>query len=371
MQISRFFLARLAPLFAITCASLALTGCKHADSAQTAAVETSPSKEIPPANPQVVVIDPAKQAVPAAAALPKGVDAKDLDEAEKKILAEILNEQFDPCGKSRSFAAALDAGDCAIAPKLANALVGYLQAGHAKKAAVGLLLKEIERLNTVVQIDTQGSPLRGPAQSKVIVIEFSDFECPFCRRAVDPLEKMQKQYNFALYYKFFPLKLSHPNSEGAAKAAWAALQQGKFWELHDMLFKAEALDWPAVQKLAAKIPGLDSKKFVADFALPAAQAFVDADLKAGDNAGVDGTPTFFVNGHKAETLLQVQEMVRDGLRADGQKLPAEMTADDLGELAPATHKAVAAKPGQEKAAATGEPAAAPTEKPAPAAEPSK
>lgn len=371
MQISRFFPVLFLPMCAITCASIALVGCKHADSAQTAAVETSPSKETPPANQQVVVIDSAKQPTAASTALPKGVDAKDLDEAEKKILAEIFSEQFDPCGKARSFAAALDAGDCPIASKLAASLVGFLQAGHAKKAAVGLLLKEIERLNTVVQIETKGSPLRGPVQSKVIVIEFSDFECPFCRRAVDPLEKMQKQYNFALYYKFFPLKLSHPNAEGAAKAAWAAMQQGKFWELHDMLFKAEALDWPAVQKLAAKIPGLDGKKFVADFALPAAQAFVDADLKAGDSAGVDGTPTFFVNGHKAETLLQVQDMVRDGLRADGLKLPPEMTADDLGELAVPTHKAVAAKPADDKAAATAPPAAAPSEKASPAAEPSK
>ncbi len=335
-------------------------GCKHAQSSSQAAVETSQGagqEIIAKDEPQVDV------AVPAAApALPKHVDAKDLDVAEKKVLAEILTEQFDPCGKSRSFAQALDAGDCPLAVKLAASLVEHLQQGQGKKQAVTLLLKDIERLNTVVEVPTAGAPRMGPADAKATVVEFSDFECPFCRRADAPLMRLQKHYNFALYYKFFPLKIAHPNAEGAARAGWAAHQQGKFWELAAAMYDAEALDWPAVQKLAQG-KGLDMKKFLEDFNSAKSKEFVEADVKAGDTAGVDGTPTFFVNGRKAESLTQVQDLVRDQLQAAGVALPAPLNADDLGEGLPAAGHQAAGTPG----AAT--PEAAPAVVPEPSAAP--
>lgn len=336
------------------------TGCKHAESSSNAVTEGAGREVLPdptaaPAVPQPVVA--------VAAGLPKGVDAKDLDAAEKKVLAEILAEQFDPCGKPRSFASALDAGDCPIAAKLSQTLVTYLQAGAGKKAAIGQLLKEVERLNTIVQFDNTKAPRRGPADAKIVVTEFSDFECPFCRRAVEPLDKLQKHYNFALYYRFFPLKLAHPNAEGAARAAWAAQQQGKFWELHDLFFaNNDKLDWDSVKKHAAAA-GLDMKKFAADFENPASKTAVDADLKAGDDAGIDGTPTFYVNGRKAETIAQVQELVRELGAAAGEKLPEPLAGADFGPAEADKAVDAADKGGAAKAP---EPAAAPAH-PAPAA----
>jgi protein-disulfide isomerase len=343
--------SRLRSLAAVATLVLGATACKHAQSSATAAVETSGAgQEIAPKEEPPVVPVAAE-----APGLPKHVDAKDLDVSEKKVLAEILAEQFDPCGKSRSFAQSLDAGDCPLAIKLAASLVGYLQQGQGKKQVVAMLLKDIERLNTVVEIQTQGAPRLGPVDAKATVIEFSDFECPFCRRAAGPLIKLQKHYNFALYYKFFPLKVVHPNAEGAARAGWAAMQQGKFWELAEAMFAAEALDWPAVQKLAGKL-GLDMKKFLEDFNSPKSKEFVDADVKAGDGAGVDGTPTFYVNGHKAESLSQVQDLVRDQLQGAGAAVPAPMTAEIFGEATP---------PAGHGAQAAGAPAAAtPTSAPA-------
>ncbi len=347
---------RIPTVFVILASVLGLNACKHAESSQSAAVETQ-GRELPP--------EPATQpssATPTAAAataLPKGVDAKDLDAAEKKLLAEILAEQFDPCGKPRSFANALEAGDCPVALRLTQTLITYLQAGAGKKAAIAQLLKEVERLNTIVQIDNSKAPRRGPADAKVSVTEFSDFECPFCRRAVGPLEKLQKHYNFALYYRFFPLKLAHPNAEGAARAAWAAQQQDKFWEMHDLMFAAaDSLDWESVKKLAVKA-GVDMKKFLADFESPASKAAVDGDVKAGDDAGLDGTPTFYVNGRKAETLGQVQELVRELMQAGGATLPEPLAGSDYG---PSDAPKAAAKHGEEK------PAEKPAE-PAPAAAP--
>jgi len=334
------------------CAALCLPACKHAESSATASVEIAhgTGQEVPPPT------EPSRAApvaAPPTAEFPKSVDPKDLDAAERKVLAEILAEQFDPCGKPRSFQAALETADCPLAIKLGATVVKLLQAGHGKKPAVAMLLREIERLNTVVQVDVAGAPSLGPADAKVTVVEYSDFECPYCRHSVEPLERLQKHYNFLLYYRFFPLKLAHPNAEGTAKAAWAAHQQGKFWPLHDAMFAhQEALDWPSVQKLATGL-GIDMKRFVADFGSPAAQAAVDASTKSGEAAGVDGTPTFFVNGRRAETLMQVQELVRDVQTQAGGTLPAALTPDDLGESAPAAAPAQrAAGTGEDKAPET-------------------
>lgn len=315
-------------VFMLLSTTLTATGCKHAESSQSATVESA-GREVPPETVAAPTVATPTTA-PVASALPKGVDAKDLDAAEKKLLAEILSEQFDPCGKPRSFAAALEAGDCPVAHKLTQTLITYLQAGAGKKAAIAQLLKEVERINTLVQIDNARAPRRGPADAKVVVTEFSDFECPFCRRAVAPLDKLQKHYGFALYYRFFPLKLAHPNAEGAARAAWSAQQQGKFWEMHDLMFgNADSLDWESVKKLAAKA-GLDMKKFLADFESPNSKAAVDGDVKAGDEAGLDGTPTFYVNGRKAETLGQVQELVRELMQGGGAPLPEPLAGEEYG-----------------------------------------
>lgn len=333
---------QILPLFIVLSAGLCLPACKHAESSQSAAVEAA-GRELPPepaATPADVTL-----AAATASPLPKGVDAKDLDAGEQKLLSEILNEQFDPCGKPRSFATALEAGDCPVALKLTQTLITYLQAGAGKKAAIAQLLKEVERINTLVQMDNSKAPRRGPADAKVVVTEFSDFECPFCRRAEAPLAKLQDHYGFSLYYRFFPLKLAHPNAEGAARAAWAAEQQGKFWEMHDLMFASEGLDWESVKKLAAKA-GLDMKKFLADFESPASKAAVDADVKAGDDAGLDGTPTFYVNGRKAETLGQVQDLVRELMQGAGAKVPEPLAGDEYG--AGDAAKTAGAKPAAEK-----------------------
>ena len=343
----------LQTLTVLTLALLPL-GCKHADATKHVGAEIAVAGEVPLAEAATVV----ELAPPKLPDVPPNVDAKDLDPAERKVLVEVLMEQFDPCGKTRSFMEALRAGDCGIAPKLASKLVEFLgPQGMGKKQAVQALLKEIESVNTVVSIDVKGAPVKGPPESKVSIVEFSDFECPFCRRAVGPLEKLREHYNVALYYKFYPLRHSHPNAEGAARAAWAAHQQGKFWPMHDLLFANQHdLEWSSVLKYAAKA-GLDTKKFEADVRSEASKTGVDADEKAGEAAQVDGTPTFFVNGRKGETLHQVEEMVRDGLAAAGQKLPDPLTAMDLGEADAPTGK----EPAEPAAAA---PATAPAAAPA-------
>lgn len=270
--------------------------------------------------------------------LPSGLDTADLDEDEVAMLSQILAEQFDPCGRSRSFLQSLQAGDCALATRLARFLVHGLQEGHGRRRLVGMLLREIERLNTVVQVDVKGAAHLGEPGAKVKVVEFSDFECPFCRRMATPVKRLQAHYGFALYFKHFPLT-NHKLAEGAARAAWAAQQQERFWPMHDILFaNVDKLTWADVQGYARKL-GLDMKRFVSHVESEAARNAVQRDYDHGVEAGVDGTPTFFVNGRRAETLEQLQSSIREQLSLAGSKtLPAPLDLTSVGPAdTPSSH----------------------------------
>ncbi|MCO4760867.1 MAG: thioredoxin domain-containing protein [Myxococcales bacterium] len=309
--------------------SLGLSGCKHADSSKSAAVETVIAKPAP--LPKQAT--PPTAAVPKGPVLPKSVDTKGLDPAEVKILAQILEDQFDPCGKPRSFKASVAAGDCAMATRLVRFVSYKLQQGYGKRKILALLLREIERLNTVVELDLDGAPRVGPEKSKVKVVIFSDFQCPFCSKAYKPLKKLQQHYGVAVYYKHFPLRQAHEYAEGAARAAWAAQQQGKFWEMHDTLFaNNHALKWEDVKGYAKKL-GLNGKKFQAAVKSEESKKAVERDYQQGREAQVDGTPTFFINGRRAETLRQLQDAIREHLGLAGvKKLPEPL---EISEAAPA------------------------------------
>jgi protein-disulfide isomerase len=137
----------------------------------------------------------------------------------------------------------------------------------------------------------------GPPNAKVQVVEFSDFQCPFCSQAATVVHQIKEKYGDKVRFTFrqFPLPM-HPNAKEAAEAALAAGTQGKFWEFHDRLFKNQSkLDRAALEEhakeaglnLAAFKKSLDEHKFA-----PA----VDADMKLGEKVQVNGTPSMFVNG---------------------------------------------------------------------------
>ncbi|MBC8071016.1 MAG: thioredoxin domain-containing protein, partial [Deltaproteobacteria bacterium] len=140
-------------------------------------------------------------------------------------------------------------------------------------------------------------PTQGPADALVTIIEFADYECPYCANAVPPLEDAleDEAENVRLIYKHFPLPM-HAKAGPAARAAWAGLQQGKFWELHHWLFEKKSDLAQLEEKVAAL--GLDRDKFLRDMASEASAQSVDADMLAGAKIGVSGTPVFFVNGHR-------------------------------------------------------------------------
>jgi protein-disulfide isomerase len=130
----------------------------------------------------------------------------------------------------------------------------------------------------------------------VTIVVFADFECPYCSRAAETVEKVRRAYGdkVRLVFRHFPLSF-HPKAPLAAQAGACADEQGRFWELHDALFESGELEPDALKAQASRL-GLDGKQFDACLDSGRAAAIVERDQAAGAKLGVTGTPAFFING---------------------------------------------------------------------------
>ncbi|NJK88012.1 MAG: thioredoxin domain-containing protein [Myxococcales bacterium] len=144
----------------------------------------------------------------------------------------------------------------------------------------------------------EGRPFKGPADAKVTVVEFSDFQCPYCARAGEPIAALTQAYpeDVKVYFLHFPLTSIHPQAKPAAVAAECAHRQDKFWAYHDKLFENQrAIDPAQFAGWAGEI-GLDVEKFKTCLEDESVMKRVDEDMAMGEAAGVAGTPSFFING---------------------------------------------------------------------------
>ncbi len=173
------------------------------------------------------------------------------------------------------------------------------------------------------QIETAGHPARGDVNAPIQIVEFSDFQCPYCLRAAPVVRQVLSTYGdkVRLVYRHYPLP-SHPNARPAAEASACAAEQGKFWEYHDKLFadptKLSAAD---LRRDAVEL-GLDAGKFDACVDSHKFKADVDADMKAGEDAGVNGTPAFFINGRLlagAQPFDAFKRVIDDELQLKGTR----------------------------------------------------
>lgn len=179
---------------------------------------------------------------------------------------------------------------------LLESLRAYQQQQQALRQQARLAL--LQTLKTNPRQIVGQSPLRGANNARVVLVEFSDFQCPYCAKAHPVLRQFVAKHGdtVALVYKHFPLTEIHGEALAAAQAAWAAGQQGKFWEYHDGLFEQqERLGNSLYQSLARKL-GLDVQQFERDRASQAATAAIQQDRWLGEKLGVDGTPFFVMNG---------------------------------------------------------------------------
>jgi protein-disulfide isomerase len=138
----------------------------------------------------------------------------------------------------------------------------------------------------------------GPDGAAVTLVEYGDYECPYCGAAHPVVQEIRRILGPSLQFVFrnFPLTQVHPHAERAAEAAEAAGAQGKFWGMHDLLFEhQEALEDPDLVRYAAAL-SLDEERFARDLSAGAYANRVRRDFRSGVRSGVNGTPTFFING---------------------------------------------------------------------------
>ena len=216
--------------------------------------------------------------------------------------------------------------------QIKDRIAGYLKqqkgreqltkAVEALKAKHGVQISVAQPNLPRVEVAATG-PARGPEKAPVTIVEFSDFQCPYCGREFPVVERLMKEYDgkVRLVFRHFPLDF-HPYAQKAAEAGACAADQGpdKFWKLHDKMFGNQ-------QKLAvddlkgyAKEVGVDTARFDKCLDSGEKRTVVDADEKAGQQAGVSGTPAFFVNGifiNGAVPYEQFKETVDRELKRKG------------------------------------------------------
>src|SRR5438128_4750978 len=152
---------------------------------------------------------------------------------------------------------------------------------------------------------------QGLIDAPITLVEYGDYECPHCGRAYPIVKAIQQQMGPRLrfVYRNFPLRESHPHAEQAAEAAEAAAAQGKFWEMHDRLFERQfALDGEYLIEYAGDL-GLDVARFRKELASGAYAPRVREDFRSGVTSGVNGTPTFFINGVRHDDSWELEPLL--------------------------------------------------------------
>jgi len=246
---------------------------------------------------------------------PPAVDFSGLTPVQSRALLRLLRNHDCTCGCGMKIAECrVNDPQCAWSKGVAAAMGDALRAGKNENDAVaaakaskwGQGPAQPKLLEDAVTIPTAGSPFKGPADAAVTLVEFSDFQCPYCSLAVGKLNAVLAAYpgKVKLIFKQFPLD-THSQAALAAAAAIAAHHQGKFWQMHDAMFEhRKDLSFDNIRTLAQNI-GLDMKRFDADLPSEEVKKTVVKDMEDGDKAGVEGTPSVYINGKKYNGSLEL------------------------------------------------------------------
>jgi protein-disulfide isomerase len=174
-----------------------------------------------------------------------------------------------------------------------------------------------------VNVSYDRARVNGDPNAPITIVEFSDFQCPFCKKSQDTLRELLAKYDGRIKLAFldFPLSEIHPQAEKAAEAARCAGEQGKFWNYHDSLFEDQSkLDEASLIGRAQNLK-LDESAFQSCLASEKFKAKIDADRQEGTRVGVDGTPGFFVNGvflSGAQPRAEFEKIIDNALAARGK-----------------------------------------------------
>lgn len=293
-----------------------MTGCGKTEQAQAASV--APAKAEPAAGSSTADVAAAADA-PSAMRYGQSLPFAILEGAERKRFVALATAELCPCDGQVS---SLD--DCLQKPETACSLA--VESGQVMMRAIKEKASDAQITDKVQQgvanarkvhtFSLDGRPSEGSATATATLVEFFDFECPHCKLMAEIVAKVSASHKAELrvVHKQFPLA-SHRNSPRASVAALAAHKQGRYWEFHDALFanqaELSAADDPATLfEKFAKEAGLNLTKFNADLNDPALAKMVADDRAEGETAGIDATPTLYLNGVKLTDAHTEEDLIR-------------------------------------------------------------
>ena len=252
---------------------------------------------------------------------------KEVDSKIKDLSDEQLRTVYDVFAPNEPFEAMKTKIQETVRPqRLQRARAAYID--HLREANNVLILLAPPR----AEFEVGDAARRGPANAPIQLVEFADYECPYCIKVYPELKKLEAEFGdrISFVYKDYPLPM-HSHSQKAAEAARCARAQNKFWEYHDRLYTTTALDIPKLKQLASDL-GLDVPKFTTCLESGEQSAAVQKDAAEAQKIGLSGTPSFFLNGHFFTGAFQYEDLRKMVMR----ELAASKSKD----------KPIAAKTGQ-------------------------
>jgi len=283
-----------------------------------------------------------------------GVDLGQLTPRERRDWSGQVSALLAPCPETPVPIAQCveEKRPCKACQPAAQFLLDQVKAGRSKQEREEAYANRFDpkKVKTLV---TDGSPELGSPDAPITIVEWADFECPACRAFYPVLDAMVKRFpnQVRVVYKFYPLSAIHPHGELAARAAYAAHRQGKFWEMHHLLFdNQERLEQQDLEKYGKDLK-LDVAKMRADMGHDDTLTRIDKDKKQADGVGLEGTPTVFINGREVD-LQKLNDLYGDleaWIKLDLELMgitpapaPADSALPAAGSAVPAAGSAVPA-----------------------------
>jgi protein-disulfide isomerase len=262
----------------------------------------------------------------------KEVDFTGMSEAQKKTAVRVMGQQNCNCGCSMTIATCREKdSSCRRSLIFARTINDALREGKTEDDVVRVLKAKADTFiearmpddgDAFYNIEVGNSPVRGPKNAPIVIVEFSDFQCPYCARIQTELDKVLRAFptDVRLVYKHFPLNI-HQYARQAAHASMVAHAQGKFWQMHDKMFQNfSSINEENIKKWAREI-GMNMKEFEKAMQLGTHEMAIQKDVSDGAAARVLGTPTVFLNGKRVkyntteEAFGVFKKLIQDELAA--------------------------------------------------------
>lgn len=311
---------KLSAVWMLCLAACLATGCGKTEEAQAAAVETAkPASVTGGGSAEVAAAGGEVADAPSAMRYGQNLPFVILEGAERKRFVALATAELCPCdGQVSSLDDCLQKTEtaCSLAVESAQMMMRAIKEKASDAQVTEKVQQTVANARKVHTFALEGRPSEGASKPVLTLVEFFDFECPHCKMMAEIVSKVAAAHKAELQvvHKQFPLA-SHRNAPRASVAALAAHKQGGYWPFHDALFAhqqelAMAEDPMPLFEQFAKEAGLNLTKFKADMADPAIAKMVADDRAEGDQAGIDATPTLYLNGVKVTDAHTEEDLVR-------------------------------------------------------------